>query len=340
MNTEVKKTMIGGFVVTALILCTIAVFVFGSGDFFKKTNSYVLFFEDSIKGLSKGAPVSLSGVEVGFVKEIRLVADIDKMTTYVPVIIEVNPSSWTTVGTYDFKTEKEKIENLVRKGLRAKLELQSVVTGKYMISIDFYPDEPILYKQIMPDMLEIPTIRGKLNKMADSLGKLPFDELFSAILSAVESIDRIVSSQQTTELFSGLNKAIDKLDTLLNDVDRMLPVYEALASNTDQEVARLGRQLEETVAEYKTLAKTMTAEIRPISADLHEVATNISQGVKNAQTLIETADEALDKDSPIMTELTQALKEMSLAARSIRVWADYLERHPEAFIRGKGEYRR
>jgi paraquat-inducible protein B len=209
-----------------------------------------------------------------------------------------------------------------------------------MISIDFYPDEPILYKQIMPDMLEIPTIRGKLNKMADSLGKLPFDELFSAILSAVESIDRIVSSQQTTELFSGLNKAIDKLDTLLNDVDRMLPVYEALASNTDQEVARLGRQLEETVAEYKTLAKTMTAEIRPISADLHEVATNISQGVKNAQTLIETADEALDKDSPIMTELTQALKEMSLAARSIRVWADYLERHPEAFIRGKGEYRR
>jgi paraquat-inducible protein B len=41
-----------------------------------------------------------------------------------------------------------------------------------------------------------------------------------------------------------------------------------------------------------------------------------------------------------MTELRKTLKELSSASRSIRNWADYLERHPEALIRGKGDYRR
>jgi paraquat-inducible protein B len=333
--------MIGGFVVMALVLCTAAVFVFGSGDFFKQTNSYVLFFEDSIKGLSTGAPVSFRGVDIGTVKDIRLLADLNKITTHIPVIIEIDPSRWDTTGIDElFKTEKERFEALISKGLRAKLDLQSIVTGKYMVSLDFYPDEPVQYKGVMPDLTEIPTTRGKLNKLADSLQHLPFEELFNSILSTVQGLDRMVNSKEAAALLPNMNSIADRVNALVDDIDKMVPAYEALAVNTDQEVMRLGRQLEGTVAEYKTLAQTVTAEIRPLSQDLRETAGNISQGIKNAKTLMKKADGVLDKGSPIMTDLTKTLKELSLAARSIRVWADYLERHPEAFIRGKGEYRR
>jgi paraquat-inducible protein B len=329
--------MIGGFVVTALVLCTAAVFVFGSGNFFKQTNSYVLFFEDSIKGLSKGAPVSFKGVDIGTVKDIRLLADLNNMTSQIPVIIEIDPSLWATTGTDQFKTKKDRFEILIRKGLRAKLDMQSIVTGKYMVSLDFYPDEPVQYKGAMPDLLEIPTIRGKFTKLADSLQHLPFEELFNSILSAVHGIDRIVNSKDAQALLPNMNSIADRMNALVNDIDRMVPAYEALAVNTDQEIMRLGRQLEGTVAEYKTLAQTVTAEIRPLSQELRETAGNISQGVNSAKTLMEKAEVVLDKDSPMMTDLSKMLKELSLAARSIRVWADYLERHPEAFIRGKSE---
>lgn len=337
MNSETKKTMIGGFVITALLLCTAGVFVFGSGDFFKQTNSYVLFFEDSIKGLSKGAPVSFRGVDIGTVKEIQLLVDQNKMTTHIPVIIEIDPSRWDTTGTEKFKTEKERIKALISKGLRAKLDLQSIVTGKHMVSLDFYPDEPVQYKGVMPDLQEIPTIRGKLNKLVDSLQHMPFEKLFNSVLSAVHGIDRIVNSKEAQDLLPNMDQTVDQVKVLVDDIDKMVPAYKALAVNTDQEIMSLGRQLEGTVAEYKILAKTVTAEVRPLSQDLREAARNISEGVNSAKTLMEKAEVVLDKDSPMMTDLSKTLKELSLAARSIRIWADYLERHPEAFIRGKSE---
>lgn len=330
MSTEIKKTMIGGFVVTALTLCIAAVFVFGSGDFFKKTSSYVLFFDDSIKGLSKGAPVSFKGVGIGVVKDIKLIVDVDKMDSYIPVIIEVTPSSWNVVGTNEFKSEKQRIHDLVNKGLRAKLELQSIVTGKYSIALDFYPKEPANYKGAMPDMLEIPTIRGQLDKLANSLENLPWEKLFNSMKVALEGVDKIINSEETKNLIPTIQQTAEKIGILAQDVDRMVPTYRAMAANADREIARLGGRIEEIV----------TTDIKPILADIHEAVGRINQGMESAQSLIKKADSTIDKNSPVMIEVSRALKELSLASRSMRVLTDYLERHPEALIKGKGEYRR
>lgn len=340
MSTEIKKTMIGGFVVTALTLCTAAVFVFGSGDFFKKTYDYVLFFEDSIKGLSKGAPVTFRGVEIGVVKEIQLVADLNRMTTYIPVIIEVDPTTWDTAGKHEFESGEEKIEILIDKGLRAKLDLQSIVTGKYLISFDFYPNEPVNYKKFMPDMTEIPTIRGKLNKLADSLENLPVEKLFNSLTSTIDGFNSILNSDEIKNLVPTISRTAGKIETLVQDIDRMIPAYRTLALNADREIEKVGGRIEETAGAYKKLAQTLTTDIKPLYTDIRDSVNHINQGLDSAQTLIKKAEGTLDKDSPIMTELTQALKELSMAARSIRVWSDYLESHPEALIRGKGEYRR
>ena len=341
MNTETKKTMIGGFVVTALFLCTAAVFVFGSGNVLKKTYDYVLFFEHAVKGLSIGAPVSFRGVTIGMVKDIKLIVDMEKMTTDIPVIIQVDPSRWNTTGHDELSSAEEKIQMLVSKGLRAKLDLQSFVTGKYMISLDFYPDEPATYKGAVPELIEIPTIQGKLDKLASSLENLPFDDLFHSIFTTVQGIEGLVNSDDAKALMPHMNQTVGSI--------------KALAVTADHEMTKLGRQLGGTVAQYKTLAEntdghigglakdygtlaqTLTSEIKPLSGDIRAAANQISEGVESARALIGKAEGIVDKDSPFMIELTQALKELSLAARSIRVWADYLERHPEALIRGKGK---
>ncbi|MEW8428853.1 MAG: paraquat-inducible protein B, partial [Candidatus Thiodiazotropha sp.] len=48
-----------------------------------------------------------------------------------------------------------------------------------------------------------------------------------------------------------------------------------------------------------------------------------------------SADRMLNQDSPLMTELSVTLRELGAAARSIRLMSEYLERHPEALLRGK-----
>ena len=56
-----------------------------------------------------------------------------------------------------------------------------------------------------------------------------------------------------------------------------------------------------------------------------------------ARQTLKAVEGTAGKDSPVVYNLTSTLKELSAAARSIRVWANYLERHPEALIRGKRE---
>ena len=55
----------------------------------------------------------------------------------------------------------------------------------------------------------------------------------------------------------------------------------------------------------------------------------------SARGTIDNANRFVEPNSVQSQELDSALQEVSRAARSIRVLADYLERHPEALVRGK-----
>jgi paraquat-inducible protein B len=77
MAKQANKMMIGGFVVIAVSILAASVVIFGSGDFFKKRNFFVMFFDGSIKGLEVGAPVLFRGVQVGQVSSIVIKADME-----------------------------------------------------------------------------------------------------------------------------------------------------------------------------------------------------------------------------------------------------------------------
>ena len=72
MSKKISPALIGAFVLGALVLLIVAVIAFGSGQLFRKTQEFVLYFDGSVNGLHVGAPVKFKGVEVGSVKDIRL----------------------------------------------------------------------------------------------------------------------------------------------------------------------------------------------------------------------------------------------------------------------------
>ena len=77
----------------------------------------------------------------------------------------------------------------------------------------------------------------------------------------------------------------------------------------------------------KNLDKTVT--------NLNQTVTSTRGTLTNADTLLNSANQLIEPNSVLDAELNVMLLEGGDAARALRVLADYLERHPEALIRGK-----
>lgn len=137
MSKPASKTLIGVFVIGAIALAVLAVVVFGSGRFFSEKMPLVMYFEGSVAGLNIGSPVMFRGVKVGIVKDIVLRFDAKDVSFLIPVYVELDPKKFLVIGK--FTDEEELDRTLINKGLRATLELQSMVTGQLMVNLDFHP---------------------------------------------------------------------------------------------------------------------------------------------------------------------------------------------------------
>ena len=303
--------MIGGFVVIAVILMAASLVVFGSGKFFKKTNKYVLYFDESIKGLSVGAPVLFQGVPVGSVTIITLQADLVTMKTQIPVLIEIEPDRWKVrTGERNYRKVAAK---LIEMGLRAQLIMQSFITGQLMIELDFYPKSTICYAppeidKHYKDYIVIPTCASTSERLAKALGELDLKAIEKSLNSSLAGIDRLVNNPDLTASIRALKDTLQDARQLLTRVDRQV---DPLAKDTKKTVNDIGK-----------LAHNLDSRVGG-------VATSLEKTLLSARGVI-------SEDSPLVVELQNTLKEISAMSRSIRELADYLEQHPEALIRGKG----
>jgi paraquat-inducible protein B len=72
-----------------------------------------------------------------------------------------------------------------------------------------------------------------------------------------------------------------------------------------------------------------------IGADMTRAIASLDKTLVQADGTLKSIENLVAKDSPLSQELQESLRELSDAARSLRVLSDYLERHPEALLRGK-----
>jgi paraquat-inducible protein B len=298
-----SPSAVGAFVVGAVVLVVVGLLVFGSGNLFRRTTTYVLYFEDAVTGLQPGAPVVLGGVKVGEVTEINVTVD-DHLNISVPVLIElgskrIKPRS-DAQGA--IPAREQAIPVLIKRGLRAQLGTQSFVTGQLLISLLFDPEKPAVFRGD-GRIPEIPTVTSPLAEVQERLKDLPLQEIANQVMQAVGSVDRFFASPQLAASVESLNGTLVSLHRLSDDLaGRVGP----LVGNADA-----------TLASLRRLSDELSAQLGPLA---------------------QSADEAfgtLGPDSPTRYALDDALAELAAAARSIRVLADYLERHPEALLSGK-----
>ena len=177
MARKSNPKRIGAFVLGGLALVIAGLLIFGSGDYFTPKDKAVLFFTGSLGGLDVGSPVTFRGIGVGSVTGVAIHYDINEQKLLKPVFIEVDPQKFEIVRG---ARNKNNIGELVRRGLRAQLQVQSLVTGQMSVNFEFYPDTPIRLVNTDVGVQQLPTIpsstevlKASVTNMLGKIGELP-----------------------------------------------------------------------------------------------------------------------------------------------------------------------
>jgi len=326
--------MIGGFVVFAVFLLAASVVIFGSGKFFQKTNRYVMYFDSSIKGLEVGAPVLFQGVPIGTVADIALRTDLNKMKIEIPIIVEIASNKLKIVSERDPDTDfHDSTKMFIDKGLRAILGMQSLVTGKLLIELDFYPGTPVNLRHTALPYPEVPTIPSTAQRLALTLEKFDFEGIQKDLQNTLAGIESLASDPD-------LKAGIRELKGLLIDA-------RGFVQRLDGRFGRLSDEAEVTMTDVRKLVNNVDQQVTPTADNLNRTMETYGQLARNVDRQLESVTGSLDKnlaairgvmseDAPLIVGLEETLRDLSAMARAFRQLAEYLERHPESLIRGKG----
>jgi phospholipid/cholesterol/gamma-HCH transport system substrate-binding protein len=327
MSKKANKSLIGAFVLGAIFLGVAGIVVFGSGKFFTKVNRSVMFFEGSVKGLQVGAPVVVRGVQIGHVTDIVLELNQRDLTAFIPVYIEINPKRIVPLEggqSYD----QQHLQSWIKKGLRAQLQLQSFVTGQLMVNLDFYPNTPARLVGLEKRYPEIPTIPSGLEQLAKRLEELPLKEIADRLNETLAGINRLVNSPD-------LQASIGSLNGLLRNTD-------ALVKNLNTQIGPLASDIRGTTGAARAAFAQAEKTLRFDEGAPGQIASSIKQTLSAAEATLKETNTAVSNLNGIVVqnanlgyEIGRTLEQIAELSRSLRVLADYLERHPEALLRGK-----
>jgi paraquat-inducible protein B len=258
---------------------------------------YLLFFDESVRGLSVGAPVEFRGIRLGEVLDIRLEFNSDDFTFATPVLAEIEPERIEVVGARPEPGDPRTIRRLVAEGLRAQLKPGNLLTGQLYVDLDIHEDaEPAQVTQVRGYDV-VPTISAPFEAITASarqvlerIAALPLEEIGNEARDTLQGVNRLVNSGELSAALGELNRVLE---------------------------------------EARSFAQGLNRGVSP----------ELQATLRQAQSTLGAAQGMVSADSALYQELKRTLRELSSAARSIRVMADYLERHPDALIYGKGAKR-
>ncbi|MFN7951203.1 MAG: MlaD family protein [bacterium] len=310
MGKKANPTLIGAFVVGAVVLTVTGILVFGSGRLFRTTYPFVLYFDSNVNGLRIGAPVKFKGVEIGSVTQIRLRLDQSERDTHIPVLVEIDDDKLKSAGVTGDFGDRRVMAKAVELGLRGRLEMESFVTGVLYVYLDYYPDTAANLVAQSGQLQEIPTLPTQLEQVQNAvrevlnrLDKIDFHGLVEQLTHTADAISGLARSSE-------IRTALDSLNQTMGSIRQFADTLNANVGPLAQSVVGTAQSLQATAE--RTLA---------VEAELRDT-------LRNVKTLVDPA-------SPLAYELKDALQSLGQASQAVRILADYLQRNPNAIVVGR-----
>ncbi len=264
----------------------------------------VSYFPGSVSGLGPGSPVTMHGLTVGRVLDVRLAFDRTKDVIVAPVRYEIEPERIVGVGQRVFKTDAESVAAVLKAGLRATLQSTNLITGQQQVALDFLRDASPVEVKEQDGYFVLPSAEGggfaglqsSVNTLLDKVNTINFDQIGKDLQNLLQSTSALLSGPQMRET---LNK------------------------------------LAATLASADTFTRNLNAGTAPAFKQLPEMTGQLQKTLNNTNKLLVSLDAGYGDNTKFSRDLDRLLVQTNDALSSLRALADLLSRHPEALIKGR-----
>jgi paraquat-inducible protein B len=189
----------------------------------------VTYFESSVAGLVKGAPVDILGMQVGQVTDVKLIVDPQTGSAKVRVAMDLQPERVVGVGglspaDLDPPTV---LRNMVNHGVRAELDTGSFITGQKIITLGKVPGAGRARLTTEGDELVMPSAAGgldnalaNLSDISGKLDKIPFQQIGENLNKLLETTNHTVASTNVRATLDALTATLKTANVTLQSVNQ------------------------------------------------------------------------------------------------------------------------
>jgi paraquat-inducible protein B len=152
---------------------------------------------------------------------------------------------------------------------------------------------------------------------------MPIEQLVNKLTLAIEGMEKAATSPELLQSIRSLNLALEDVRKLVENINGNI---KPLASD-------IKGTLDDSRRMFQNFDKNSTA----LQASIEQAAEATRASMIQAEKAFRAVERASSEDSPVMYQLSQTLEQITATADSLRALSDYLNRHPEALLRGKGD---
>ena len=223
------------------------------------SQTLLMYFNQSLRGLAPGAPVDFRGVVIGEVKSIGVEFDRAEREFRMPVLVQVYPDrlrrrEGNQAGPESRSTQQERLSFLAEKGLRAQLRNGNLLTGQVYVALDFFPKSPAAKIDVTKNPIELPTvpnsldeIQSQVQEIATKLNKVPYEQIAADLRTTLATLNKTLTSTEQTvnrinsDVTPELAAAMKDVRKTVNTAERTLADDSPLQQDMRQTLQELTR---------------------------------------------------------------------------------------------------
>ncbi|HWA10101.1 MAG TPA: MlaD family protein [Opitutaceae bacterium] len=329
MKTKVSPAIVGLFVIGAFALAIISLLTFGGVNFFAKPQRFVVYFDESVHGLTLGSPVKLSGVQIGRVVDLSVRYNQQSNHSAVAVVCEFSKDKVTDAkGNAINVAERTELQTLVDRGLRAQLGVQGLATGLLFVELDFknpkdYPaDLPIAESKY----LAVPSVPSAISEFQNNL---------TDILNDIKKIDFAGIGRGVDQLLADTHRQLDGID-----LKGLVAQWQKTGASVDAlvnapEIKATIVHLDDAVVELRVTLANLNTQVDSGGAHLQSTLKEAQDALKAFNDASAAARHFIEGQRGLGDDVSRALRQVSEASAAVQQLVDLIERNPNALLVGK-----
>lgn len=339
MKTKASPTLIGAFILGAIALVALGLILLTPILRSGQATPVIFNFDAGVTGLQVGAPITFRGVRLGEVTNIRAAYDPEAKVFMFPVEgrlterLEILGRRERGVSADEMAVmRKEVVDDF---GLRARLEVISFVTGQQRVQLDFEPDTPIdLHGGGLSGSWEIPTLPSRTQELEQFVQRLPIGEIVTDLRTVLQNLNDVLGPSDEKGR-KNLRDVLIAATGALGQVEKNLPRVTATLDGTAAVAKQTLASGKLTLDQVRVTAESAEKRVNTVADAIDRLAESGDKTLGKTRNTLQNIENLTAENSPMMFELTIAIKELAAAARSIRLLATELEKRPDALIRGR-----